>query len=108
MKTIELEGATVPFTSYEKDGFTCYEFDTSTCVPPEPMVNAMLGLKLLDSADKRLVMINHRLPAGLFPKIEDDFEYESTEEEGKVIVTFKRKNFDEPLATDFSQNHCAG
>ncbi len=34
--------------------------------PPEPMVNAMAGLRLLDNSNKKLIMINHKTPGGLF------------------------------------------
>ena len=71
---IEVNGATVPFFKDEEN----YYFDTSLTGPPEPMVNAMVGLQLLDDKYK-LVMINHKAPMGLFPKIQDSFDYEIVE-----------------------------
>ena len=73
-KKLELENSTVDFYEYIKDGLTFYQFDTSECGPPEPMVNAMAGLQLLDNANKRLIMINHKPPMGLFPKIQKNYK----------------------------------
>ncbi len=89
---IEVPGATVDFYRYTKDGITYYQFDTSRCGPPEPMVNAMSGLKLLDAPDKRLVMINHKKPMGLLDKIGDKYEIETESlEDGRVKLTFGYK-----------------
>ncbi len=105
---IGVDGASVDFYKYEKDGITYYEFDSSLCVPPEPMVNAMSGLKLIDSKDKKLVMINMKKPMGLFPKIEKDFSWEIEElDDGKFKITFSKKS-EGVLTTDFSQTQCKG
>jgi|GEM_PF-79592 hypothetical protein len=86
---IEVPGATVDFYKYTKDGITCYQFDTSRCGPPEPMVNAMSGLKLIDGPDKKLVMINHKKPMGLLEKIEKNFDIEDESlEDGRVKLIF--------------------
>jgi hypothetical protein len=86
-KQIEVNGATVPFFKDEK----AYYFDSSLTGPPEPMVNAMVGLQLVDDEHK-LVMINHKAPMGLFPKIQDSFDYEIVElENDTVAVTFIKK-----------------
>lgn len=86
-KQIEVNGATVPFFKDEN----VYYFDSSLTAPPEPMVNAMVGLQLLDDKHK-LVMINHKAPMGLFPKIQDSFKYEVVElENDTVAVTFIKK-----------------
>lgn len=104
---IEVTGATVDFYKYIQDGLTTYQFDTSRCGPPEPMVNGMAGLQLLDE-NSQLVMINHKPPAGLFPKIENDFSYSVEEiDGGKVKVVFRKKN-DAQGSTDFSQTSCSG
>jgi len=86
---IEVMGATVPFFTY-KDGETqVFEFDTSKCGPPDPMVNAMSGLKLIDSDGKRLDMINHKRPAGLLEKIGSKFNVQESElGDGTVKVSF--------------------
>lgn len=86
-KQIEVEGATVPFFKDEE----VYYFDSSLTGPPEPMVNAMVGLQLLDDNSK-LVMINHKAPMGLFPKIQDAFKYQIVELENDTVeVTFFKK-----------------
>ena len=106
-KKIEIEGATVDFYTFIQDGTTTYYFDTSECGPPDPMVNAMAGLQLLDENSK-LIMINHKPPMGLFPKIQQNYNYEINEiENGMHSVTFTFKSDSKPQ-TDFTQNTCAG
>ena len=72
-ESIEVEGATVPFFTYTLGENQVIEFGTSKCGPPDPMVNAMAGLKLLDSANKKVVMINHKSPGGLLAKIGQNY-----------------------------------
>lgn len=106
MEKIEVTGATVDFFKTVKDGLTTYEFDTSMCAPPEPMVNAMAGLQLLDE-NSQLIMINHKSPGGLFPKIEADFEFVNEQlEDGRAKVIFRKKS-NASNATDFTQNSCS-
>ncbi|WP_456463906.1 hypothetical protein [Persephonella sp.] len=88
---VKVEGATVPVYKYAENGITYYEFDTSELGPPEPMVNALAVLKLLDSQDKRVVMINHKKPMGLFDRIGDRYDYQIEEVNGKYKITFKIK-----------------
>lgn len=105
-KKIEIENSTVDFFEFIENGLTVYYFDSSECAPPEPMINAMLGLQLLDDGNKKLVMINHKAPGGLFPKIENDFNFEvSNIEDNKVKVEFNSKNYSN-VTTDFTQNTC--
>jgi hypothetical protein len=105
---IEVTGATVTFHTYKDGNLEYFEFDSSVCEPPGPMVNAMSGLKLIDSADKRLVMINHKKPMGLLPKIEEDFTYEVQDlEDGKVKLIFALKS-DEASNTNFADDKCGG
>ncbi len=86
---IDVAGATVDFYTYQDGNTTFYQFDSSMTGPPEPMVNAMAGLKLLDGSNKKLVMINHKAPGGLFSKIGENFSYEIHDiEEGKVKIVF--------------------
>ncbi len=107
MEKIEVLGATVDFFKEIKDGLTTYQFDTSMCGPPDPMVNAMAGLQLLDE-NSQLVMINHKSPGGLFPKIEEDFNFlEEDTDDGKIKVVFTKK-VDALNSTDFTQNSCHG
>ena len=105
MEKIEVMGSTVDFFKSIEDGLTTYQFDTSKCGPPEPMVNAMAGLQLLDD-NSQLIMINHKSPGGLFQKIENDFTFEvDTLEDGRAKVIFKRKA-GASNTTDFSKNTC--
>jgi hypothetical protein len=103
---IDVAGATVDFYTYQLDGLTMYQFDTSMSGPPEPMVNAMVGLKLLDSKDKKLVMINHKAPGGLFSKIEGSFNYIVEQApDGNVKVVFSYIEGSSGNA-DLSNNSC--
>ncbi|MBE0514790.1 hypothetical protein [Sulfurimonas sp.] len=97
---IEVTGATVDFYKVEKDGESTYYFDTSKCGPPDPMVNAVCGLKLIKGTDDKLVMINHKAPGGLFSKLGDDVSYEIQEApEGLVKIVFT-SNGSSQAATD--------
>lgn len=107
MEKIEVSGATVDFFKSIENGLTTYTFDTSKCGPPDPMVNAMLGLQLLDDKSQ-LVMINHHSPGGLYPKIQAEFDYEiGATEDGEIKITFTKKAGVEN-STDFTQNSCNG
>ncbi|WP_044416001.1 hypothetical protein [Halarcobacter anaerophilus] len=106
MEKIEVLGSTVDFYKEIQNGLSIYSFDTSMCVPPDPMVNAMAGLQLLDE-NSQLIMINHKSPAGLFPKIEQDFNFvQEYTSDGKVKVIFTKKS--NVSNTDFLQNSCNG
>lgn len=103
---IEVAGATVDFFKLEKDGQSTYYFDTSKCGPPDPMVNAMCGLKLIKGTDSKLVMINHKTPGGLFGRLEDDISHEiEALENGLFKVTFTSNNAS-ASNTDFNQDTC--
>lgn len=105
---LHLENTTVPFFTYTQEGITYIEFDTSTCVPPEPMVNAMIALERLSNAQTKIIMINHRSPVGLLAKVEPFYTIESTElGEGKVKLVFSYKEGESEKA-DLSKKSCAG
>lgn len=105
---IQLEGSTVDFFKFIKDDTTFYYFDSSMCGAPEPMVNAMVGLQLLKSENEKLIMINHTTPNGLFPKIQNNYDFDvSDAEDGKVQVIFSYKVGVENQ-TDFTNNTCNG
>ena len=107
-ETMNVKGATVPFLTYEEEGVTYYAFDSTQCECPEPMMNAMCGLKLLDDASKRLVMTNMQEPAGLYPRIAEDFEWSvETLESGDVRIVFRLKNT-QACGTDFTHTECSG
>lgn len=104
---IVVQGATVPFFKESINGVTVYTFDTSATPPPEPMVNAMVGLQLLDE-NSQLIMINHKAPGGLFPKVEAEFNFEINDlDDGRVQVIFTKKS-NAGSTTDFSKNSCNG
>ncbi len=101
------EGATVPFYLYQEDDVTVYQFDSSRCGHPEPMINAMTGLQSLQENEK-LIMINSKAPMGLFPKVENDFNFEVEDlEDGRVKVTFTKKAKGD-ATTNFTDTGCAG
>lgn len=81
--------ATVEFGRFFDEGVEYIYFDTSRCGPPEPMVNAMIALSMLDSANKRVVMINHKSPVGLLEKVKDSYDVvEYRLPDGTVQVVF--------------------
>ncbi|MCW8894898.1 MAG: hypothetical protein OQK48_06760 [Sulfurimonas sp.] len=103
---VEVAGATVDFFELKKDGESTYYFDTSKCGPPDPMVNAMSGLRLIKGTNNKLVMINHKTPGGLFSKLEDDISHEAQEVDGGLVkITFTSNN-SSAANTDFEQNAC--
>ncbi|MEA2029578.1 MAG: hypothetical protein U9N49_11470 [Campylobacterota bacterium] len=107
MEKIDVVGATVEFFKSIEEGVTTYRFDTSSSKPPAPMVNAMAGLQLLDE-NSRLVMINRKSPEGLFPKVQDEFDFsKEPQEDGTMHIIFRRKK-DATNTTDFSQTSCSG
>ena len=105
---IEVEGATVDFFELAKDGMSTYYFDTSKEGPPHPMVNAMSGLKLIKDTQNKLVMINHKMPGGLFGKLEADVSHVAEDlDDGKVKVVFS-SNKDAGVSSDLTQTSCHG
>lgn len=107
-EALEVEGATVPFYTYKMGETQFIEFDTSKCGPPEPMVNAMAGLKLLDDVHKKVVMINHKKPGGLLDKIGENYEIETEKmKDGRVKLIFSYKAGESEKA-NLSENSCHG
>jgi hypothetical protein len=105
---IEVDGSTVPFYTYKEGETQVLEFDTSMKGPPEPMVNAMAGLKLVTDNTKKLVMINHKSPMGLFDKIGEN--YNITKEDlpdgkSKTVFTYKAG---ESEKADLEDSDCHG
>jgi len=105
-ESIEVEGANVPFYTYMQGEDQIIEFDTSKCGPPDPMVNAMAGLKLLDAPNKKVVMINHKKPGGLISKIGENYNIVTQNmEDGRVKLTFSYK-VGESEKANLSDNTC--
>ncbi|ALV24205.1 hypothetical protein CIG2463D_0610 [Campylobacter iguaniorum] len=75
------------------DGDTTYiGFDSSSLTPPGPMLNASLAINLVKDTSTKIVMINHKFPVGLIPKIEGSFNYTNEElDGGKVKLVFSLK-----------------
>ena len=104
---VEVNGATVPFMKYEENGTTIYQFDSSRSGHPEPMINAMSGLQMIQDGEK-LEMINSKAPMGLFPKIEADFNFEVEElVDGRFKITFSKRGAGD-AGTDFNNTGCSG
>ena len=104
---IEVEGATVDFFKESKDGQSSYYFDTSKEGPPHPMVNAMSGLALIKNTNDKLIMINHKMPGGLFAKLEADVSHTDEDIDGGLVkVTFTSVNAG--VDSDLSQTSCHG
>ncbi len=107
-ESIEVEGATVPFFTYTLGEDQVFEFDTSKCGPPDPMVNAMAGLKKIDGPNKKLVMINHKKPMGLLDKIGENYDVSTEDmEDGRVKLIFSYRSGESEQA-DLSQTSCGG
>jgi hypothetical protein len=105
---LHVDNATVPFFTYSHDGIDFIEFDTSLCIPPEPMVNAMVALERLNSPKTKVVMINHRSPVGLLAKISAFYEIETMDlGDNKLKLIFSYKEGDTRKA-DLSNKSCAG
>jgi hypothetical protein len=88
---IELPKATLDFYKYEEDGLTYYEYNATKCQPPEPMVNTIVGLNLLQNENDRLVGIFFHEPFPLYERIPLTIAHEAVEQEdGSFKITFKQ------------------
>lgn len=102
------DGASLDFFRKVENGVVFIGFDSSSCVPPEPMVNAMIALNFIQDRNTKVIMINHKFPAGLIPKIETIFDYETKEiEDKRVEIIFSLKHDAKPRNLDVNQN-CHG
>jgi len=107
-KSLHVENATVPFFTYVQDEIEFITFDTSSCIPPEPMINAMLALEKLTAPNIKVVMINHQNPVGLLAKIGNFYDIETKElGDGKLKLVFSYKAGESEKA-DLSKKSCAG
>ena len=107
-KSLHVENATVPFFTYEQEGIEFITFDTSSCIPPEPMINAMIALEKLTAPNIKVVMINHKSPVGLLAKIGNFYDIETEElGDGKIKLVFSYKAGESEKA-DLSKKSCAG
>jgi hypothetical protein len=75
--------------------------------PPEPMVNAMIGLSMVD-ANTKLLMVNHKKPGGLLNKVGENYDYEAIDKaDGCIQLLFSYKQGKSEEA-DLSNNKCDG
>ncbi len=87
---LEVPGATLPFYTYEKDGLNYFEFDATKCESPEPMINTMRGLTLLQTSKDRVVGLYFHEPFPLYARIPLTIEHDAVElESGDFRITFK-------------------
>ncbi len=83
---------TLEFYKYEKDGIIYYEFDATECCAPEPMVNTMNALRVIQNDKARLVGRFFHEPTPLYAKISQFFDYEAKElENGDFEIVFQVK-----------------
>jgi len=93
---MEKELVKIPMTSldfyrYEENGLVFYEFDATQCQPPEPMVNTMNGLKILENDTDRLIGIFFHEPTPLYEKIGNNYKYVANElENGDFKIVFRK------------------
>ena len=97
--------ATVKFLKGTVESITAYYFDTSN--GGHPMVNAMAGLALLKDGDK-LIMINHCAPMGLFPKVENEFDFVYEDMPNGLTQIVFTKKIGSDCSTDFTSTSCSG
>lgn len=83
--------ATVEFAKFQDNGIDYIMFDTSRCGPPEPMVNAMVALAMIDGPNTKVLMKNHKSPAGLLEKIKNEFSWEEMDDDDGVVLVISKK-----------------
>lgn len=89
---ISVPRTTLDIYFIKENDLEIYEFDATECSPPEPMVNATVLLNKLKNENERVRVKFFHEPTPLYQKIEQHFEYESTElESGDFLVTFRKK-----------------
>lgn len=98
-----VEGSSVDFFKKIEGGITYIGFNSSSLTPPGPMLNASLAINLIKDTNTKVVMINHKFPVGLIPKIQDNFNYTNEElADGKVKLVFSLKEGKETQKIDGS------
>ncbi|MGE4294642.1 MAG: hypothetical protein AB7E49_02955 [Campylobacterales bacterium] len=107
-ETIYLEGSPLAYCRYEAGGFLCWRFDSSQSECPVPMTAALVGLRQIDAPGKRLIMINHSEPMGLFGRIKNSYKIRVFERKDglyEIVFDYKPKAAKPDLYSDLS---CAG
>lgn len=107
-KRFQPDGATIQFVEYEEEGVKIIGFDSQMCIPPEPMVNAMIALKMLETPKTKVIMVNHRSPVGLLAKINANYVIDEEKLGGEAVkLTFSYKEGATEHA-DLSNSRCGG
>jgi len=104
-ENIVAPNATVEFFKGVVNSITTYSFDTSN--GGHPMVNAMAGLALLNEGEK-LIMTNHCAPMGLFPKVENEFDFTYEDMPNGLTQIVFTKKLGANASTDFTSTSCSG
>ena len=91
-KLISIPLTSLDFYTYEKDGIQYIEYDARECSPPEPMVNTINALKMLQDDTSKLVGKFFHEPFPLYERIAPHFSYTAKElESGDFEIIFTRK-----------------
>ncbi len=91
-KLVTVPRATLDIYNYEESGLNIYEFDATECSPPEPMVNTIVCLELLQTPNDRLQVKFFHEPMPLYDRVGESFTHTSQElESGDFLVTFERR-----------------
>lgn len=89
---VKIPRATLDIYKYSENNLTIYEFDATECSPPEPMVNTIVVLHLLQNENDRLIVTFFHEPTPLFERIKLKFSYISQElQNGDIKVIFQKK-----------------
>lgn len=105
---IRIDGGSLPFWRYATAGREVLAFDSTDCVCPVPMVNAMAGLERIARSGELLVMINGFEPQGLYERIRDHFTWRvETLSDQRVMVVFEAIE-GQAQRLDFGNRHCKG
>lgn len=105
---IQIDGATLPFYSFQQDGRAVIEFDSTGHGCPIPMVNAMAGLQRTAASGEILHMVNGFEPVGLYARIEGHFTWTVSPESDKQVRICFTPVPGRAGELDCSNNRCRG
>jgi hypothetical protein len=89
---VKLPRATLDIYKYTEDGITYYEFDATNSQPPEPMINTIVCLGMINKENEKVVGTFFHEPTPLYDRISNDFNYEATElKSGDFRIVFTKK-----------------
>jgi len=88
---IKIPRTTLDIYHYQEDGLNIYEFDATECSPPEPMINTIVTLEMLQNENDRLKVLFFHEPFPLYQRVSNHFTYCAKElESGDILVTFQK------------------